>query len=370
MNSAPTKFYSWLANIVILAMFLMPGSVVNAQDEQLLVYDNIFNTNGNFFSLGTEFGDEISLGGTAREFEKFELEYFGKFTTSGDEKAVIRFYKNDGDEVGPGAVAPGTLLYQSPAIGVRNGRNAFVLEAGSTGALSELVLPNTFTWTIEISGIDLGTEQFGIMLSNPVHIGSSFKDFWALNTETDDFGPKLFADGTAANFSQRVYASGGIAGTPNLPTIEIKPFVFKLMNYDPATKSWHIFADGTEKTRFVIETSTNLKDWDTLFGYTLKNKAENFFFNMDFGSDIVFFRAVYNNPKLEEFNIDRTNLESGVVTLDITGDPGLKVRIEWTEDLLTWRPLLNVVVNAAKKTYDHILPEEVTQAFYRVIVVP
>lgn len=361
--------FSSLTILLASVLCALSTGVLQANDEQLLVYDNIYNTSGRFFSLDSEFGDEISLSGTARQFERFELEYFGEFSPTGDEKAVIRFYENDGTEHAPGAVAPGTLLYQSPAIGIKNGRNSFSIQAGNTGELSELILPDTFTWTIEVFGID-AEDQFGLMLSSPIHIGQSFRDFWAWNEEDSDFGPKLFADSTPANFSQRVYASGGEAGTPNAAPPVIKPFDFKLKSFNPANNNWHLVVDGTEKTNFIIEMSTDLTEgWQTLFSMRLGKQAQEIFFSQDFGSDVVFFRAIFENPELADFKVDRSNQEAGVVNLDIFGDLGLKVRVEWTQDLSDWRPLVNLTVQGDKATYSHKLPEDVTSAFYRVVVV-
>lgn len=360
----------WLALLIAFSATL-PFYSYSQEDEQdpVLIYDNIFNTNGDFFGMDVEFGDEVALSGTARQFRRFEIEYFGKFVPQGKHKAIIRFYANDGTEVVPNVRAPGSLLFESPQIVLFPGRNALTIESGTSEVLTNLILPNVFTWTIEKVGFEDPEEEFGIFLSDPIRIGQSFKDFWAFNTDQDDFRPRLFTDRTPANFSQRIYAIGGEAGTVNEEIVE-KPFSFTLNSFDEPTATWDFLIDGTQGTTFAIETSNDMHTWQTLINLALGDKPIPLVFNYPLEGNEIFFRAVYSDPQLEDFNVDLSDILNGNINLEVIGNAGLKVRIEWTSTFDEWRPLINLTVEEDKAEYLHELPIGTLMAFYRVIVLP
>lgn len=348
------------------------------QDEQLIVFDNVFSTTNNFYGTDGEFGEEIQLSGTAREFEKFELEYFGQIATfQGDEKAVLRFYANDGAPqtvttptgVEFEIIPPKTVLFESPEIRLRNGRNVLTLIAGNVGELSELILPDRFTWTVEFRGLS-EEDTVGLMLSGEaVNIGRSFNDFWMWNPDTEEFETRIFEDGTSAKFTQRVFASGGLPGTENAEPVQVRPFQFELTGFDPATNTWRLLVDGTKNTNMAIEYSLDLYEWKLLFTYRLSGTEEVLALPINLNSDTVFFRATPDDPKLQSLKVDRSAIQSGLVTLNISGDPKLKVRIEWTQDLTNWRPLANFTLRTSgEETFEHFLPDDVETAFYRAVI--
>lgn len=339
------------------------------EDKPVLVYDNIFNTDGNYFGMEVEFGDEVILSGTARTFSQFQLEYFGEFTPAGKHKAVIRFYENDGTEVHPNVKAPGTLIFESRSLPLKPGRNAIDIKAGLNGVAIDMELPNVFTWTVALEGFDDPEDDFGIFLSDPVRIGRSFKDFWAYDPETDDFGPRLFTDNTAANFSQRVFATGGEAGEVN-ETIVVKPFRFEITDFDTASGNWSFLVDGTEKTRFTLESSSDLDKWTTIVSLSLGKNPLPLTFQFPLNGDQIFFRTLYADPKLDGIVVDRSSPVKGLVDVKVLGDIGLKVRLEWTSDFTEWTPLINLTLESESAIYSHVLPEGVENSFYRAIVVP
>src|SRR5687767_11220460 len=76
-----------------------------------IVYNNTTNNLRLTFTNNFEFGDQVILGGTARQLTSFALEYSGT-NFSGNETARVRFYKNDGPGSG-GQASPGTLMWDS-----------------------------------------------------------------------------------------------------------------------------------------------------------------------------------------------------------------------------------------------------------------
>lgn len=352
-----------------LLMLTLIGNTSLANDESVLVYDNVFNTSGEFFSMDVEFGDEVILAGTARVFENFEIEYFGQFAQDNNHKAVIRFYLNDGAEVAPGVKAPGTLLVESDPLILAPGRNNLSFDADDIGSDEDLILPNVFTWTIEIQGFNGNNDKFGILLSDPVYIGNSFRDFWNVEADSGEFGPRLFSDGTAANFSQRIYASGGEAGEPN-DQKEDKPFVFRITDFDAESNNWTFYVDGTEDTRYSLEFSSDLTQWTSIISLRTAKEPTPLTFKLPLEGSKIFFRTVYSDPKLEDFIVDKTNIYEGEVDLKVIGGNGLNVRIEWKSEFTGWRPLVNLTVANQEASYVHQLPFEVFEADYRIIVLP
>lgn len=162
-----------------------------------IVYDNTVNPLGEFFTDDREFGDEITLAGSEREMTEFTFETFASGIPS-DTTATLRFYANDGSDVGV-ATAPGSLLsgFESDPISVGSGTETHTLSGIS------IDVPDTFTWTVEFSNV--GNGQAGLTLSSPVDVGGSFDDFWI---KTDgDWDTFRFPDGNPdGNFTAQVTA--------------------------------------------------------------------------------------------------------------------------------------------------------------------
>ena len=159
--------FSWLA--------VLPFTASAAS----IVYDNtaVPATDGSgnqlYYSSANEFGDEITLdpASTARTMSALTFYYFYDGTSAGN--ATLRLYDNSG--VGG---APGTLLDTSPLAPLpvpATAGHQGSLTWDLSGAIPQVTVPNTFTWTIQFSGLS-GTA--GLLVYGPPTVGSSFNDFW------------------------------------------------------------------------------------------------------------------------------------------------------------------------------------------------
>ncbi|MDX1951789.1 MAG: hypothetical protein SFY81_06370 [Verrucomicrobiota bacterium] len=141
--------------------------------EAEVVYENSQNYLAQFRPSPFEYGDQITLTGENRIITDFGFEYFARFTSSGDEYARLRFYRNDGPEFKPGYEAPKTLFYDS---------GLFSLEAGFHSVFASglnLQVPDEFTWTVQFYGIDSSADEAaGLLFYSPPTTGSSSDDFW------------------------------------------------------------------------------------------------------------------------------------------------------------------------------------------------
>jgi hypothetical protein len=150
-----------------------------------------------------EFGDQIVLAGTERVLVDLKLDYWLSANAIDNENltATVTLYANDGPEVRPGFNAPGTILGTStgPLTTTVFGYNTLTYTATAL-----TVLPDTFTYTVTVNGLQ-ATEQTGLLISNPPDLGSSFNDFWLRSGGT--WNVYTIEGGTVpANFSARVTA--------------------------------------------------------------------------------------------------------------------------------------------------------------------
>jgi hypothetical protein len=164
-----------------------------------------------------EFGDEISLAGTARVVTSFVFEYFGDFVpgTNPDASAVVRFYANDGGFLpGTSITKPNTLLWESQPIQILAQFREVTLTTPN------VVVPDRMTWSIEFTGL-AGTagNGAGLTISDPVTVGAvlpasggrtvigSYSDYWG---QTDPLRADSWAlfniDPDKANFHAKLTA--------------------------------------------------------------------------------------------------------------------------------------------------------------------
>jgi hypothetical protein len=189
--------------ILALASGALAASTAGLQADTL-VYDNSTTKLNLTYGSAFEFGDEVSLSGTDRLLTSLIFEYFGR-DFSGNEAVKLRLYANDGAFTGsvPDAQRPSTELYSTgwESIGETFG-DGLTLAYDLSSA--NIVVPNTFTWTVEFQGIEAG-EFAGLELYNPPTTGMSYDDFW----EKDGSGNwvQRFSEfGTPMNFGVRVTA--------------------------------------------------------------------------------------------------------------------------------------------------------------------
>lgn len=202
-----SKFIQLFA--VVATTVLLAGSS-HAQSQ--LIYDNSTIDRNVRFNPGTnEVGDQITLGGTARWVTDFTFQYWGTNFLGNpypDEQARVRFYKNDGAASPQGAPTPGTVLFDSDwfSIGATN-RATLVFTDFRSDALVPLSagLPDTFTWTVQFSGIGIG-ESAGVDLYGPPTVGGRFSDYWD-NTESGwQLRTNSVAPFTEINFAAKITA--------------------------------------------------------------------------------------------------------------------------------------------------------------------
>ena len=143
------------------------------------------------------------------------------------ERPTVRIYANDGDTYGGvdtgatggtgyGAKKPGTLLYTSDSITLKDGYQTYK----ATG-IEGINLSDKVTWTVEFSA----GSTAGLVLGGTDVVGSSLNDFWQKDatgwtlyqpdsgSEGGDFAAKLSTDATVLYHSQsatyEVYYSAG-----------------------------------------------------------------------------------------------------------------------------------------------------------------
>ena len=190
----------------LFAVFFLPAVLPFAASAASIVYDNtaVPATDGSgnqlYYSSSSEFGDEITLDptSTARTMNSLTFYYFYDGTSPGS--ATLRLYDNSG--VGG---APGTLLDTSPVASLpvpATAGHQGSLTWDLSGAVPQVTVPNTFTWTIQFSGLS-GTA--GLLVYGPPTVGSSFNDFWENTAGT--WNTRLINGGAApGDFAARVTA--------------------------------------------------------------------------------------------------------------------------------------------------------------------
>ena len=167
-----------------LATFAAIALWGSAAFAQTLVYNNGVSYSGIYLNPGAnEVGDEIILGPGPRRITSFQWEYFGS-GFSGNEQFRIRFYRNDGTDIGGGTLLPNSVFYDSglqtllPPVDP-SGRNTYLFDLSSTS----IILPDRFTWSVQFSGVS-GAEAAGPTIYSPPTVGNNFDDYWFNNAGT------------------------------------------------------------------------------------------------------------------------------------------------------------------------------------------
>ena len=155
--------------------------VAFAAHSATMVYNNGVSYSGFYLNPGAnEVGDEIILGAGPRIASSFQFEYYGS-GFSGNEQYQIRFYLNDGTDLGGpfNTHLPSTVFYNSgllplaAPVDIVSSRATYLIDLSYTN----IVLPDRFTWSIQITGIT-GSEAAGPTIYNPPLVGNNFDDYW------------------------------------------------------------------------------------------------------------------------------------------------------------------------------------------------
>ena len=130
-----------------------------------VVYDNTLSLNGPIRSSTNEYGDQIVLAGGTDErlVTGFRFGYWLTPEASGNETVRVRFYDNTATNS-----SPGNLLFDSGALPVFASVNGY----SSYQAAPGVIVPDTFTWTVQWDGIETD-EKAALVFNNPPTIGQS-----------------------------------------------------------------------------------------------------------------------------------------------------------------------------------------------------
>src|SRR5215471_257900 len=90
-------------------------SLLGSSAAEQTVYDNTDNYQAQDNETLLESGDQVRFAEGNRVISSFAFEYFSRLTAtpSGNEKARVRFYLNDGSVGDNPSATPGTVLYDS-----------------------------------------------------------------------------------------------------------------------------------------------------------------------------------------------------------------------------------------------------------------
>lgn len=290
-----------------------------AQARAEVVYENCQQPYDQFWGDKKEFGDEINLGGEGRTITKFQFEYFGYFTDTGNQYVKVRFYANDGEghdsTVGTFG-KPGTLLYEGWPVRMASGYNVVTLSE-----LSVTVPESRFTWTVEFEGVtgNYG-DSAGLTIYNPPSIGSSFNDFWyklpAGWQEVHFPGGNPFA-----NFSARVEA------TPDTPlTVAAEA--------PDATGGYALTLTGPAHRSARLETSLDAHQWTPVRSVVFTGEPIRLTDRSGAGETNRQYRLGFIDAPVLELALSAT--AEGRVTVDLTGTPGKTAALEASADNLRW----------------------------------
>jgi len=161
----------------VLAMGMAVTAVVHGE----VVYDGVAvvandkGFNGVVAGKGPlEFGDDLTLTGTARLVNHFVFQYFGDIADNVVAMATLRFYANDAIIPGKSSLAPGSLLWQSDPFKVAKGDNI------ATVNVPNIPVGDTFTFSLEVPGLaGVSGNQFLLhTTTRAADVGKSFNDLW------------------------------------------------------------------------------------------------------------------------------------------------------------------------------------------------
>ena len=168
-----------------------------------------------YYKAGTEFGDEVDLKDVGHaainQLAELSFEAYGDAVEAVSGTAILRIYANDGDEYqGTGGTLaaskiPGTLLYTSDAINLKDGYQTYTVSD-----ISGVTLPSKLTWTVEFSA----GANAGLVLGGNDIAGSSLNDFWQKSTEWTLYQPDNGSEN--ADFAAKIAAKSSLVDA-NVP---------------------------------------------------------------------------------------------------------------------------------------------------------
>jgi hypothetical protein len=202
-----------MKRLFLMAMAAGAGIILagSAAVRGATLYQNTAFTTGQVLNLpnNSQVGEQIWLGTSAPMYlTNFSFEYYSPLSSyTGPVQADVRLYMNNGAPTN-GYNTPGTLFYDSGNFSLQNpssqGSTTATMEFQLSDLLSgnvtnlnqSLVLPNNFTFTVTISGLQ-GADAVGLPIFDPPQFGTNAGDYWydvSGNWEllTNSIGPIAF----------------------------------------------------------------------------------------------------------------------------------------------------------------------------------
>ena len=342
------QFVNLPAILSMLALFC-PITVAQSLFPTEIIYDNSGGETALRHSSIDEFGDEIIFGGTFRDLIIFQFEYFGDFTSEGDETCTIRFYENDGEsEAGEGFEPPKTLIYESEAFPIFSGFNSVSLTD------IDLKVPNRITWTADFDGISgLGGDQAGLIFRDPPAAGQSFDDIWKLRRSGLWVATRFNAN-PVANFAARFISKVDLSVT--IKEAEI---------LDSGTT--RIIVQGPPGQHILVEMSHDLETWTPVFFSELQSRLLSL---IDDRPNIPFPRFLRSSlAQPQEIKIIGPLFrDDGLVELTALGPSGIKFKVQSTTDLTKWSDVAEFTFSSREIT---IIDDQIVEngsKIYRIIL--
>jgi hypothetical protein len=185
---------------LLLTLAVLPAVAL----AQQVVYDNTSSSLENNFPLLPEWrddsgeaGDDIWLGGTAREVTELKLLFFYRGTLPGTVDLQARFR-----EVDEPTQMPSTAFYDS---GVMLGLPTVAGINEYTFAIPNVTVPDHFVWTVQAYNRQGSVGELGPAYYNPPTVGFSDDFFW-LSDMGSEWTPYSWGGDPYANFAARLTA--------------------------------------------------------------------------------------------------------------------------------------------------------------------
>ena len=170
---------------------------------QSIVYDNTTTSSNNNFPLlpewlndSAEVGDEIWLGGTAREAVELRLIFTNRGVEPNTFDAQLRFRMLDAN------LEPGTIFYDTGIV------SGWISNPGFTEhvfSIPHAVVPDRFVWTIQLYNRQGPKNELGPSYFNPPTVGFSDDFFWR-SEAGQQWTPYSWGGMPVANFGARLTA--------------------------------------------------------------------------------------------------------------------------------------------------------------------
>lgn len=339
MNAIPSRI--WLQFLACWALVcILDSTWIRAEP----VFDNTHHYNTTWYSSTLELGDDAILSGTARTITEFYLEYYGEFSSTGQETARIRFYANDG----PG-MSPETVLYESDPMPIYPGYNLLVLRDLS------VAVSDAFIWTVQFAGVSGAYKsRAGLLFYGPPALGQSYKDCWL--KQQGKWGTVMFTTaGVAANFSVRIIAQ------PD-PPVALSTRILQPSGRHMLTVTGPNFSSA------VLWGSDDNTNWSLLSSFNFVGEPVSMIDPQDVPGKERFYKAEpASEPVLHLKSLLRTNATGkSERVVRITGQPGRSFDLENGYDLANWFPMLETYV-LTSGVYEAVSPpgSQLPIRFYR-----